>query len=61
MREFPRWLTVLLALPGIMALTQILLQLITGADFSILFFFTLPLLIVVFFTTAGVFWRRKPI
>lgn len=61
MKEFPRWLAVLIALPGIIALTQILLQFITGTDFSVLFFLTLPLFIVVFFTTAGVFWRRKSI
>lgn len=61
MKEFPRWLTVLIALPGIIALAQILLQLLTGADFFVLFFLALPLFIVVFFATAGVFWRRKPI
>jgi hypothetical protein len=61
MKEFPRWLTVLIALPGIIALAQILLQLITGADFSILFFPAFLLFIVVFFTIAVVFWRRKPI
>jgi hypothetical protein len=37
-REFPRWLTVLIAPPGIIALTQILSRLIIGADLSSILF-----------------------
>ena len=60
MAEFPRWLTVLIALPGLIEVPKGLIQIVTGADLGFLILLEIPLLIIVFFAVAGVFWRRAP-
>jgi hypothetical protein len=57
---FPRWLSILIALPGIIELPKSLVQIVTGADLGFLILLELPLLIVAYFAVAAVFWRRAP-
>jgi len=58
MAEFPRWLTVLIALPGLVEVPKSVIQIVTGADLGFLILLEGPLLMVVFFAVAWVFWRR---
>ena len=58
MAEFPRWLTVLIALPGLVEVPKSVIQIVTGADLGFLILLEIPLLIVAFFAVAWVFWRR---
>jgi len=60
MAEFPRWLTVLIALPGLVEAPKSVIQIVTGADLGFLILLEIPLLIAAFFAMAGVFWRRAP-
>jgi len=59
--QFPRWLAIVIALPGIIELPKSILQIVTGMDLGFLILLELPLLMVAFFAVAGVFWRRTPI
>ena len=58
MAEFPRWLTVLIALPGLVEAPKSVIQIVTGADLGFLILLEGPLLMVVFFAVAWGFWRR---
>lgn len=60
MAEFPRWLTILIALPGLVEVPKIIIQLVTAADLGFLIILEIPLLIVAYFAVASVFWRRAP-
>jgi len=57
---FPRWLSILIALPGIIELSKSVVQIVTGADLGFLILLELPLLIVAYFAVAAVFWRQAP-
>lgn len=57
---FPRWLTVLIALPGIIGLTHFLFSTLTGGELpSIISLLQLLLLPVIYFAVAKVFWRHR--
>ena len=58
--NFPRWLSALIALPGIIELPKSLVQIVTGLDLGFLILLEIPLLIVAYFAVAAVFWRRAP-
>jgi hypothetical protein len=59
MAEFPRWLTVLIALPGLIQLPKTVFEIATGANlFLILIILEEPLLIVAYFAVARAFWRQ---
>jgi hypothetical protein len=61
MAEFPRWLTVVIALPGLIQLPKTVFEIATGANlFLILILLEEPLLIVAYFAVARVFWRQTP-
>ena len=59
LKEFPRWLTGLIALPGMLHLASLLLEMVTGTGLgfaaNVLSIF---LLTVIDIAIAGVFWRR---
>jgi hypothetical protein len=56
---FPRWLTVLIALPGVLNLTSNILAMVTGTGLPfVISILSIFLLTVVNFAVAGVFWRR---
>jgi hypothetical protein len=56
--EFPRWLTVVIALDGLLNLTGDIFGIVTGEQLPVaIFIFPLLLLMVVFFGVAVVFWR----
>lgn len=59
-QEFPRWLTLGLAIPGLMAVVQQVVGLLTGADLGFLFFPALILLMLVYFALAWRFWSGAP-
>ncbi len=59
MPGFPRWLVVLIALPGVVGLTQTVLDLTTGLFVFPILLLQLLLSMLVFFTVAWTF-RRKP-
>src|SRR5262245_34836236 len=58
--NFPRWLSALIALPGIIELPKSLVQIVTGVDLGFLILLEIPVLIVAYFAFAAVFWRRAP-
>jgi hypothetical protein len=58
--NFPRWLSGLIALPGIIELPKSVIQVLSGADLGFLILLELPLLIAAYFAVAAVFWRRAP-
>lgn len=55
---FPRWLAVLIALPGIVGLTQTILDLGVGVFLFPILLVQLLLSMVVFFAVAWKFWRK---
>ena len=57
---FPRWLAVLLAVPGILILSSAISFILTGVEFGFLLLPGLVLLIVNFWSLAALFWRRAP-
>lgn len=58
--DFPRWLAALIALPGIVGLTQTALDLGVGVFVFPILLVQLFLSMVVFFVMAWRFWQRKP-
>jgi len=60
MAEFPRWLTVLLALPGLVQVPKSVIEIVTGTDLGFLILLQIPLAIIVYFALAIVFWRGAP-
>lgn len=60
MAEFPRWLTVLLALPGLVQVPKSVIEIVTGTDLGFLILLQIPLAITVYFALAIVFWRGAP-
>jgi len=58
MAEFPRWLTILIALPGLIEVPKSVIQIVTGADLGFLILLEGPLRMVAYFAVAAVFWRR---
>jgi hypothetical protein len=60
MPGFPRWLAMLIALPGIVGLAQTVLDLTAGVFIFPVLLVQLLLSMVVFFGIAWAFWRRKP-
>jgi len=60
MAEFPRWLTVLLALPGLVQAPKSVIEIVTGTDLGFLILLQIPLAITVYFALAIVFWRGAP-
>ena len=57
---FPRWLAMVIALPGAVRLPESILGIATGVDLEFLILLELLLLIVVFFSVARVFGRGEP-
>jgi len=57
---FPRWLAKLIALPGIVGLTQTVLDLTAGVFIFPILLVQLLLSMLVFFAMAWTFWHRKP-
>src|SRR5262249_31571918 len=49
----PRWLSALIALPGIIELSKSFVQIVTGLDFGFLIMLEMPLLIVAYFAVAA--------
>jgi len=60
MAEFPHWLTVLIALPGLLQLPKTVIEIVTGTDIGFLILLQIPLAIIVYFAVARVFWGRAP-
>ncbi len=58
MPGFPRWLAVLIALPGIVGLMQTVLDLTAGVFIFPILLVQLLLSMVVFFAVARTFWRK---
>ena len=57
MAEFPRWLTILIALPGLVQVPKTIIEIVTGTDLGFLILLQIPLGIVTYFAVARVFWR----
>jgi len=55
---FPRWLAVLIALPGIVGLAQTVLDLTAGVSIFPILLVQLLLSMLVFFAVARTFWRK---
>jgi len=58
--EFPRWLTLGLAIPGLMEVVQQIVGLLTGTDLGFLFVPALILLMLVYFALAWRLWSGAP-
>ena len=58
MVEFPRWLTILIALPGLVQVPKTIIEIVTGTDLGFLILLQIPLVIIVYFALASVFWRQ---
>jgi len=55
---FPRWLAVVIAVPGVVKLSESILEIATGADLGFLILLELLMLVVVFFSTSWTFRGR---
>ena len=60
MAEFPRWLTILIALPGLVQVPKSVIEIVAGTDLGFLILLQIPLGIVTYFAVARVFWRGAP-
>src|SRR5262249_40772040 len=60
-QEFPRWLVIGLALPGIMAVTQQVAALVAAVDLGFLFFPAEAVLMLAYFGMARRFWSTAPV
>ena len=60
MAEFPRWLTILIALPSLVEVPKSVIQIVSGMDLGFLIILEIPMLVIAFFAVAWVFWRQPP-